>query len=152
MAKKSPASLIWTANPYHDWIKETGEFAYKVMQLKRTKSQRIAELIERGKELQIVLRKIKNAGGKAKKIKSRTMYVVKGSFEPDLFNPEIGNYTIEKVDFLKSINPELADELEKIHSLTYGYYGTVLAQLAGQFETLCKFFWKEEKEKEIIKT
>ncbi len=141
-----PAALIWDADTTTDWIKETGLFAFEVMKLKRAKSQRIAELKERGKELQIVLRKIKAAGGKASKPGSDSIYVVKGSFEPELFNPEIGNYEIKKGSVKYSINPELADELEKIHALTYGYYATVLGQLAGAFETLCKEFWKKEKE------
>lgn len=129
------------------WIEETGQFAYEIMQLKREKSAKVAELKERGKELQIVCRKIQKAGGKTSKIDSDKIYIVKGSFESELYNPEIGNYSVEIDKRKYSFNPELADELEKIHNLTFGYYGTILTQLASRFEIICKTFWKTEKEK-----
>lgn len=128
------------------WTKETGLFAFEVMLLKREKSKVIEELKERGKELQIVCRKIKATGGKATKKDSEFVYIIKGSFEPELFNPEIGRYETDKCSKELEIEPALTDELEQIHKLTYGYYGTELAQLSGQFETLCKTFWKQEKE------
>jgi hypothetical protein len=144
--KTPPLTSIFNIDTTTNWMEETGLFALEAVRLKREKSKRIAELKERGKELQIVLRKIKVNGGRATKYGSDKFYIVKGSFRSDLFDPKIGNYEIKKVQKHHIMNPELADELEKIYNLTYGYYATVLAQLAGTFETLCKEFWQKEKE------
>ena len=141
-----PLTSIFNVDTSTNWLEETGLFALEAVRLKREKSQRIAELKERGKELQIVLRKIKVKSGRATKKGSDKLYIVKGSFASELFDPKIGNYEIKKYNKDKEENPELADELEKIYNLTYGYYATVLAQLAGTFETLCKDFWQKEKE------
>lgn len=128
----------------NSWTRETSMMAFEIMQLKREKTKAIKELKERGKELQIVCRKIQATGGKTTKKDSEAIYIIKGSFEPELFNPEIGGYETGKCSKKLEIEPALADELEQIHKLTYSYYGTKLAQLAGQFETICKAYWKKE--------
>ncbi len=120
-------------------------FAFEILQLKKQKVEVIDGLTKRGKELQICCRKIAKAGGKATQAGDEKIYVVKGSFAPEIFNPEIGNFTIEKSKTEPSkgmaLNPALADELDKIYKLTFGYFGTKLTQLASQFEIICKRFW-----------
>lgn len=123
---------------------ETGIFAYEIYRLKKEKINVIDELMKRGKELQICCRKIKQAGGMATKSKDKKLYIVKGSFAEELYDPKKGSYEIGKTNENKEINPELADEIEKIHQLTFGLLGSKLTQLTNQFEMTCKKFWVTE--------
>ena len=122
-------------------VQATSVFAFEILQLKKQKAEVVDQLVERGKELQICCRKIAKAGGKATKVGSKKMYITKGSFAGELYNPELGNYEDKPTPESTSINPALADQLEIIYKLTYGFLGTKLTQLASQFEITCKRFW-----------
>lgn len=131
-----------------DWERQdrltqaTSMFAFEILQLKKEKAKISVEIRERGKELQKCCRKIAAAGGKARITNSDTTIIVKGSFDPELYNPEIGSYEMKKCKKSKpAINPELADEIDKIYKLTFGYFGSKLAQLSSQFQIICQRFW-----------
>lgn len=122
-------------------MQATSHFAFEILQLKKDKNVVVDELIERGKELQTCCRKIAKAGGKATQVGSKKMYVVRGSFDQELYDPKIGSFETKETRAEHVVNPALADELEKIYKLTYGYFGTKLTQLSSQFEITCKRFW-----------